>query len=227
MYRIGEFAKLVNISEKTLRYYDEIGLFKPKYIDAETNYRYYDESQIENLNRILELKKLNIPLEEINSYIVNDDKSILKRTLDAKKNDFEQIEKFYEEKSIYEVILGDENDYKQNHGLNGMIFEEYDLIKSNDCLYIYIKKNDEVFCDLLYSFDTKMFVNGSRKILGNKIIFIKVFNTLFDNNIDEVIYETQINMDSDIIQNIEKYLIFECKIDGLSQIYKIIGIKGD
>ncbi len=40
MFLIGELAKLFNISTDTLRYYDKIGLLKPKY-DKDNGYRYY------------------------------------------------------------------------------------------------------------------------------------------------------------------------------------------
>ena len=39
-YKISEFSKLVNVPVKTLRYYDEIGLFKPEEVDIFSNYRY-------------------------------------------------------------------------------------------------------------------------------------------------------------------------------------------
>lgn len=43
MYKIGEFSLLNKVTIKTLRYYNEIGLFIPKVIDKYTGYRYYDE----------------------------------------------------------------------------------------------------------------------------------------------------------------------------------------
>ncbi|UZM98234.1 MerR family DNA-binding transcriptional regulator [Lysinibacillus sp. MHQ-1] len=45
-YTIGEVAKLSNLSVQTLRYYDQIDLFKPAYTDTYTNYRYYKDSQV-------------------------------------------------------------------------------------------------------------------------------------------------------------------------------------
>ena len=65
LYRIGEFSKITNIPVKTLRYYDEIGLLKPEEIDIFTNYRYYGESNKEDLKIILELKSVGFTLEEI------------------------------------------------------------------------------------------------------------------------------------------------------------------
>lgn len=64
-FKIGEFSKLNRITVKTLRYYEEIGLMKPNDIDEWTGYRYYDVSQFQKLNTIIELKKLRFSLDEI------------------------------------------------------------------------------------------------------------------------------------------------------------------
>lgn len=65
LYKIGEFAKLTNISVKTLRYYDEINLLKPEEIDLFSGYRYYSDKQKEDLEIILALKEAGFSLEEI------------------------------------------------------------------------------------------------------------------------------------------------------------------
>ena len=65
MYRIGEFSYLFELSIKTLRYYDEIDLFKPSYKDPFTGYRYYSENQKAELENILRLKDYGFTLEEI------------------------------------------------------------------------------------------------------------------------------------------------------------------
>lgn len=65
LYKIGEFSKLANIPIKTLRYYDEINLFKPKEIDLFSGYRYYSEEQLKDLKIILSLKEVGFSLEEI------------------------------------------------------------------------------------------------------------------------------------------------------------------
>ncbi len=65
MFRIGEFSKLTNVPIRTLRYYDEIDLFKPAEIDLFTNYRYYREEQIEDLELINKLKQVGFTLDEI------------------------------------------------------------------------------------------------------------------------------------------------------------------
>lgn len=63
--KIGEFAKMNNVTTKMLRYYDEIGLLKPIHIDEATGYRSYDVSQSNCLNWILILKELGFTLSQI------------------------------------------------------------------------------------------------------------------------------------------------------------------
>jgi effector-binding domain-containing protein len=65
MIRIGDFSKLSQVSVKTLRYYDELGLLKPVQVDRSTGYRMYEYSQLLRLQRILALKDLGFSLDEI------------------------------------------------------------------------------------------------------------------------------------------------------------------
>lgn len=65
MYRIGEFSKLAVVPISLLRYYDKINLFKPSKIDQQSGYRLYAVEQLSNLYRILALRDLGIPLEDI------------------------------------------------------------------------------------------------------------------------------------------------------------------
>ena len=65
LYTIGEISAMYGINYRTLRYYDEIGLLKPEYINPDTNYRYYSTSQFITLNNILYLRELDIPVQTI------------------------------------------------------------------------------------------------------------------------------------------------------------------
>lgn len=62
---IGEFSKINNISAKTLRHYEKIGLLIPFERDSSSGYRYYVVEQIEQMSRIIYMKKLGFALEEI------------------------------------------------------------------------------------------------------------------------------------------------------------------
>jgi DNA-binding transcriptional MerR regulator len=65
MFTIGEFSRLAQVSNRLLRYYDEIGLLKPLQTDRFTSYRYYSAEQLPELNRILALRELGLSLDQI------------------------------------------------------------------------------------------------------------------------------------------------------------------
>ena len=69
MLTIGEYSRLTQVPAKTLRYYDEIDLFKPRWVDRLTGYRYYTVEQLPHLYRILSLKELGLTLDQIRSVL--------------------------------------------------------------------------------------------------------------------------------------------------------------
>ena len=68
LLQIGEFSKRSGVSVRTLRYYDQMNLFNPIEIDLFTGYRYYDETQIDDIKLINELKQVGFKLDEIKKY---------------------------------------------------------------------------------------------------------------------------------------------------------------
>lgn len=66
-YKIGDVAKNLNISQRTVRYYEELGLIATE--RSSGGYRVYNEAQIERLKTILALKEIGMPLEEISHLI--------------------------------------------------------------------------------------------------------------------------------------------------------------
>ena len=67
-FSIGEMSRLMSVPIKTLRYYDEIGLFKPIEVNRQTGYRYYSTEQFEQLDIIKYLRLLGVPLTEITTH---------------------------------------------------------------------------------------------------------------------------------------------------------------
>lgn len=65
LYRIGLFSQMNRITIKTLRYYDDIGLLKPEFVDETSGYRYYSSAQLPKLHRILALRDMEFSIEEI------------------------------------------------------------------------------------------------------------------------------------------------------------------
>lgn len=94
-YTIKQLADLSGISTRALRYYDEIGLFKPAYI-AENQYRYYTKSQLVDLKQVLFFKALGLRLDEIKSVLNGDDYQQID-VLVANRNKLTEQIKIYED----------------------------------------------------------------------------------------------------------------------------------
>ena len=69
MFSIGVFSKINKVTTKTLRYYEDIGLLKPGYVDEVTKYRYYTTEQLPKLHEIITLKQMGLSLNEIKEVI--------------------------------------------------------------------------------------------------------------------------------------------------------------
>lgn len=104
--RIGEFAKLHNVTTETLRHYDRIGLLSPIEIDNTSGYRYYSLLQDEKLTIILELRKLGMSLDAIIKFFenknVNQSLNLLKEEYEKLKNRIEDLQRL--EKTIKKKI---------------------------------------------------------------------------------------------------------------------------
>nr|BFD90286.1 MerR family transcriptional regulator [Kitasatospora sp. Xyl93] len=61
---IAEVARMSNVTARTLRHYDEIGLLTPAWIGS-NGHRYYEERQLLQLQQILVLRALGVGLTEI------------------------------------------------------------------------------------------------------------------------------------------------------------------
>lgn len=66
-YGIGEVAQKLQVSTRTLRYYDQKGLVKPT--KADNGYRFYSESQVQQLQVIIYLKGLGFSLAKIKTLL--------------------------------------------------------------------------------------------------------------------------------------------------------------
>jgi DNA-binding transcriptional MerR regulator len=85
MFRIGEFSRMSGVSAKMLRHYDSIGLFQPAWVDPSNDYRYYSAGQLAQLNRIVALKALGVPLAEVAALIAGG--ADLRVTLEAQRRE--------------------------------------------------------------------------------------------------------------------------------------------
>lgn len=100
-WKVGELAKLTGLTVRTLRFYDQTGLFSPSG-KTEGGHRLYGESDLSRLQQILSLKELGLSLEEVNSVleggefspldIVELQKARIKEQIKLQQNLLEQLE---------------------------------------------------------------------------------------------------------------------------------------
>lgn len=69
--KIGEFSQLMQVTVKTLRHYEQIGILKPCEVDQWTGYRYYKLTQMQQLQSIRYLKDVGFSLDEIREMMEN------------------------------------------------------------------------------------------------------------------------------------------------------------
>ncbi|WP_226665566.1 MerR family transcriptional regulator [Metabacillus litoralis] len=69
-YSIGEFAKKTMTTIRTLHYYDEIGILHPSFV-SDKGRRYYNDTDIITLQKIISLKFLGYSLEEISELMIS------------------------------------------------------------------------------------------------------------------------------------------------------------
>lgn len=70
-YSSGQFAKMANVSVRTIRFYDKQNILKPSYTTA-SGARFYTDSDLARLQQILLLKYLGFSLDDIRKITIND-----------------------------------------------------------------------------------------------------------------------------------------------------------
>lgn len=104
MLKIGEFARISQVSIKRLRHYDAIGLLRPSQVDPESGYRLYEIGQLAEIMRILALRDCGFALEEIAQLLPPHDLKALESLLRQRVTTQQQI--VAEEQSRLQRLLG-------------------------------------------------------------------------------------------------------------------------
>ena len=161
---IGELADLMKISTSNIRYYEKEGLLFPCKIDN-NGYRLYDFNELDRLETILLLRKLDVPLKQlkciINNYSIDDYMEILNSSLSSIDSKIEQlenkkryiakklnyVENFKKVKKDYRVINLPERVLYCLH--TGKIFEysvkeTYELMKSQNIDYLDVYQDNYI-----------------------------------------------------------------------------------
>ncbi|MBQ3738799.1 MAG: MerR family transcriptional regulator [Bacteroidales bacterium] len=88
--KIGEFSKMMQVTVKTLRHYEQKGLLLPDEVDEWTGYRYYSIDQMQTLQAIRDLQRLGFSLDEIKELFEDDSHTPSIRQMDEKIKETER-----------------------------------------------------------------------------------------------------------------------------------------
>ena len=122
---IGKMAELNHVSIATLRLYDKKGLLRPRYVDPESGYRYYDIQQNARLDMIAYMKELGMSLTEIAEALNKADITLIEEIL-VKKNEqiHSQIRQLYSRHDAVERAIASFERYRKSPA-TGTISLEY------------------------------------------------------------------------------------------------------
>lgn len=128
-YTTGKFAAKAGVTERTLRYYDKIGLLKPKK-NEENSYRLYSDDDLILLQKILLFKSLGFSLDEIR-YLIHDNNEI-EKSLEVQKKLVKQKISYYTK--IYDSLSYTSRLLKNDSNSLDHLMETIHLLSKQDSL---------------------------------------------------------------------------------------------
>lgn len=121
MMTIKEFAGLCGCNTQTLRYYDRIGLLKPKKVDPWSGYRYYESAQAIDFVKIKNLQAADFSIGEIRALLDQTDGQVYEafnEKIAQQERKLERIrtiqQSYLSEKTNMEHIIQDMTDFIGN-----------------------------------------------------------------------------------------------------------------
>lgn len=144
MLKIGDLARICNVSTQALRYYDSEGILKADIIDSSSGYRFYSLEAIEKYKKILLYKSLGFSLSEIKTIqsstqeelkeILKKKKIVLSASIEKYKKHIETIDALCNETNcdtiLSDVLLlpfEDEPEIVGKWHIVGKLFKENDI----------------------------------------------------------------------------------------------------
>lgn len=107
MYKISEFAEMTGLTKETLRYYAEVKLLEPAFIDPNNHYRYYDDGSYFLAILLLKLRRLGFTIQEMISVMEDESfanleallmqkRKVIKKEMEELQGQIEEIDAFLE-----------------------------------------------------------------------------------------------------------------------------------
>lgn len=115
-YSSGEFARMANVTLRTIRYYDKQGILKPSLV-TEAGSRFYTSEDLARLQQILLLKFLGFSLEDIKEMTIDDTNYHF--MLNSLQLQLKLVQDRIEQMQLVEKAIQDTSDaIKENHSID-------------------------------------------------------------------------------------------------------------
>ncbi|UII54201.1 MerR family transcriptional regulator [Cytobacillus spongiae] len=105
MYKVSEFSRMTGLSKETLRYYAEVKLLEPIYIDPHNKYRYYDNGSYLIARLLVYLRKFNFTIQEMLEVVRDESFDNLELLIEEKR------EKLVLEKMRIQAIIDEMDEF--------------------------------------------------------------------------------------------------------------------
>ena len=162
LFSIGEMAKLCNVSPKTLRFYNQIGLLEPAKINPENGYRFYTEQSITRVLSIKQLQDIGMSLEDIQKFFkANSEANVVDQLSQAlimqEQNVRAQIDKF-------QTSLNKIKTLQKQCSVIGKSFHDADV---NHLIIREIRQRRFVFSEYRGKFDSSRFGHDFTQMISS------------------------------------------------------------
>jgi MerR family transcriptional regulator, activator of bmr gene len=84
-FSIGEMHKITGVSVSALRFYDEMGLIKPSYVDESSGFRYYGYEHFWQIEIIKMCRDLKLPLKNLKDVLESQDDNEFMKFLEEQR----------------------------------------------------------------------------------------------------------------------------------------------
>ncbi|TYT74279.1 MerR family transcriptional regulator [Desulfobotulus mexicanus] len=136
-YSIGEVSLICNVSKKTLRYYDKIGLINSERDDT-NNYRYYTKESLLAVPVIKYYKQMGFKLDEMREFIEGNHYNVYKAIQTSFRSKIDELQREQEEirrkyasvKDWYDLII--EAEMVIDNNIHEVSIK---YVEATDCLY--------------------------------------------------------------------------------------------
>ena len=141
--KINDVAKKYNVTKRSLRYYEEIGLIKTTRIGASRS-RYFDEAALNRLEQILLLRSVNFSMNDISLVLLSDSADLSFKIFVNRLN---EIDKKMDELNYIKAVISSFIKIGKSLGIGNINI--YQLLRDQ----IYVHKNNERMINMEKSYE--------------------------------------------------------------------------